>query len=176
MYKPEPHKPKNRVNEAIRFVDEVRVVGERGEQHGIMPIKEALDFARKMDLDLIEIAPKAQPPVCKVIEWGKFQYSETKKREGSKKNQKQTKLKGIRFRPSTGAGDLKFKAEQAVKFLSKNNKVKIQVVLRGREKAFAEQAKNQLKEFIDKIDFPVKIEQDIKPQGNGFNVIIAPDK
>lgn len=176
IYKPQPQKPKNRVNEAIRFVDEVRVVGERGEQHGIMEIKQAIKFARDMELDLVEIAPKAQPPVCKIINWGKFQYLETKKKDENNKKQKKTKLKGVRFRPNTGEGDLDFKAEQAKKFLAKNNKVKIQMVLRGREKAFTEQAKKQLREFIDKIDFPVKIEQDVKPQGNGFNVIIAPDK
>lgn len=125
-------------------------------------------------MDLVEIAPKAEPPVCRIIDWGKFQYLETKRKDEGKKTQKKTKLKGIRFRPSTGIGDLTFKAEQAKKFLTKNNKVKIQVVLKGREKAFSEQAKKQLKEFIDKIDFPVKIEQDIKPQGNGFNAIVAP--
>jgi len=131
-------------------------------------------LARSQDLDLVEIAPKAKPPVCKLINWGKFQYLKTKEKDESKKNQKKTRLKGVRFRPSTGDGDLSFKADQAKKFLSKNNKVKVQVVLRGREKAFAEQAKKRLKEFIDKIDFPVKIEQDVKQQGNGFNIIIAP--
>jgi len=161
------------VNEAIH-IPTVRVVGERGEQHGIMAIRDALILARSQDLDLVEIAPKAEPPVCKIIDWGKFQYMETKKKYENKKTQKKTKLKGIRFRPSTGDGDLTFKAEQAKKFLTKENKIKIQVVLRGREKAFAEQAKKRLKEFIDKIDFPVKIEQDIRQQGNGFNVIIAP--
>ncbi|MCK5081241.1 MAG: translation initiation factor IF-3 [Candidatus Moranbacteria bacterium] len=163
------------MNESIH-APTVRVVGERGEQHGILEIRDALILARSQGLDLVEIAPKAEPPVCKIIDWGKFQYLQTKKKDGSKKTQKKTKLKGVRFRPSTGEGDLKFKAEQAKKFLSKNNKIKIQVILRGREKAFSDQAKNRLKEFIDKIDFPVKIEQDIRQQGNGFNVIIAPEK
>jgi translation initiation factor IF-3 len=135
-----------------------------------------LQLAREFDLDLVEIAPKAEPPVCKLIDWGKFQYLETKKKYENSKKQKKTKLKGIRFRPNTGEGDLEFKAEQAKKFLAKKNKVKVQIVLRGREKAFSEQAKAQIKEFIDKIDFPVKIEQDVKFQGNGFNVIIAPEK
>jgi translation initiation factor IF-3 len=138
--------------------------------------KDALNLARDVGLDLVEIAPKANPPVCKLIDWGKFQYLETKKKYENKKKQKKTKLKGIRFRPNTGDGDLTFKAEQATKFLKKKNKVKVQVILRGRERAFSEQSKSQLKEFIDKIDFPVKIEQDIKFQGNGFNVIIAPEK
>lgn len=151
------------------------MVGEQGEQHGVLPIKEALNLAQESGLDLVEIAPKAEPPVCKIIDWGKFQYLQTKKQDENKKKQKKTKLKGIRFRPSTGEGDLNFKLDQAKKFLDKNNKVKIQVILRGRERAFSDQAKTQLKEFIDKIDFPVKIEQDVKPQGNGFNVIIAPE-
>jgi len=162
------------VNHAIK-AQTVRVVGERGEQHGVLPIKEALALAQESGLDLVEIAPKAEPPVCKIIDWGKFQYMQTKKQDENKKKQKKTKLKGIRFRPSTGEGDLDFKLTQAKKFLAKDNKVKIQVVLRGRERAFSDQAKTQLKEFIDKIDFPVKIEQDVKPQGNGFNVIIAPE-
>ncbi len=163
------------MNEAIK-AEEVRVIGDRGEQHGVLSLKEALILAKSLEIDLIEIVPNATPPVCKLIDWGKFQYLETKKKDDNKKNQKKTKLKGIRFRPNTGEGDLLFKAEQAKKFLKLNNKVKIQIVLRGREKSFSEQAKVQLKEFIDKIDFPVKIEQDIKYQGNNFNVIITPEK
>lgn len=154
----------------------MRVIDEFGEQIGIIETAEALKTAQERGLDLVEISPKVNPPVCKIIDWGKYQYIQSKKKNENKKGQKKTEVKGIRFRPSTGEGDLEFKANQAKKFLEKGHKVKIQVILRGREKAFIEQAKEQIKGFIDKIEFPVKIEQEVKQQGNLLHMLISPDK
>lgn len=157
-------------------ISPVRVIDEFGEQIGVIETSEALRIAQERGLDLVEISPKTNPPVCKIIDWGKYQYIQSKKKNENKKGQKKTEVKGIRFRPSTGEGDLDFKAKQAKKFLEKGHKVKIQVILRGREKAFIEQAKEQIKGFIDKIEFPVKIEQEVKQQGNLLHMLISPDK
>ncbi len=157
-------------------ISPVRVIDEFGEQIGVIETPEALRIAQERGLDLVEISPKTNPPVCKIIDWGKYQYIQSKKKNENKKGQKKTEVKGIRFRPSTGEGDLDFKAKQAKKFLEKGHKVKIQVILRGREKAFIEQAKEQIKGFIDKIEFPVKIEQEVKQQGNLLHMLISPDK
>ncbi len=164
---------RTRVNEMIK-TSPIRLIDENGEQAGVTDIHKALEMARQVSLDLVEIAPNAQPPVCKIIDWGKFQYQESKKAQGTKTKQKKTVIKGIRIRPSTGNNDLNFKVEQAKKFLLKGNKVKVEIILRGREKAFNYQSREKLVTFIDKIDFPIKIEQDVKKQFNGFNVLLAP--
>jgi translation initiation factor IF-3 len=156
-------------------ISPVRVIDEYGEQAGVMETSKALEMAKERGLDLVEISPKTRPPVCKIIDWGKYQYIQAKKKSENRKSQKKVEVKGVRFRPGTGEGDLEFKLKQAEKFLGKGNKVKIQVILKGREKAHSDIAKAQLKEFIDKINFPVKIEQEAKQQGNGFNVLIAPN-
>ena len=102
------------------------------------------------------------------------QYQEAKKLQNSKTKQKKTEIKGVRIRPSTGENDLDFKANQAIKFLTKGSKVKVEIILRGREKAFMNQSRGKLVKFVDKIDFPIKIEQDAKRQFNGFNMLLAP--
>lgn len=152
------------------------MIGEKGEQIGVIETAEALKMAKEQELDLVEISPKANPPVCKLIDWGKFQYLQAKKENDNKKKQKKTEVKGVRIRPSTGENDLNFKKNQAEKFLRKGNKVKIQIILRGREKAFMDLAKQNLRDFVDKIEFPIKIEQDVTKQFNGFNVLIAPEE
>ena len=164
---------RTRVNEMIR-ISPVRLIDEKGEQLGIVETHKAFQMAQERDLDLVEIAPNARPPVCKIIDWGKFQYQEAKKLQNSKSKQKKTEVKGVRIRPSTGENDLDFKAKQAKKFLTKGSKVKVEIILRGREKAFMDQSREKLTSFVDKIDFPIKIEQDAKKQFNGFNMILAP--
>lgn len=155
-------------------VSPVRVIDEDGSQLGVLETSEALRIAKEKELDLVEVAPNVRPPVCKIIDWGKFQYQQAKKEQSSRTKQKKTEIKGIRIRPSTGNNDLLFKAQQAEKFLRKGNKVKVEIILRGREKAFLGQARGNLKSFVDKIQFSYKIEQDISRQFNGFNIIIAP--
>lgn len=154
-------------------ISPVRLIDDQGEQVGIVETREALTLAQSKDLDLVEIAPTAKPPVCKIIDWGKFQYQEAKKKQEASAKQKKIEIKGIRFRPSTDENDLNFKLKQAEKFLKKGNKVKVEIVLRGREKAFAGLSREKLQKFIDKIEIPIKIEQGIKRQFNGFNVLIS---
>jgi len=151
------------------------LIDEKGQQVGIIDTFKARKMAQEKGLDLVEISPSARPPVCKIIDWGKFQYQQSKKLQQSKAKQKKTDIKGVRIRLATGENDLIFKANQAKKFLKAGNKVKAEIILRGREKAFAQQSKEKLEQFIDKIDFPYRIEQDAKRQFNGFNIIIAPN-
>ncbi len=157
-------------------VTPVRLIDDTGEQVGIVETREALALAQSKDLDLVEISPTAKPPVCKIIDWGKFQYQEAKKQQEASAKQKKIEIKGIRFRPSTDRNDLNFKLKQTHKFLSKGSKVKVEIVLRGREKAFADLSRKKLQAFIDKIEIPIKIEQGIKRQFNGFNVLISSNK
>lgn len=154
-------------------VSPIRLIDEIGTQVGIIETSKALTLAQSKGLDLVEISPTAEPPVCKIIDWGKFQYQEAKKLQEAKAKQKKIEIKGIRFRPATDEGDLSFKLKQAEKFLSKGSKVKVEIVLRGREKAFANQSREKLQKFIDKIEIPIKIEQGIRRQFNGFNVLIS---
>ncbi|HHX58936.1 MAG TPA: translation initiation factor IF-3 [Candidatus Moranbacteria bacterium] len=155
-------------------VSPVRLIDEFGEQVGIVETSEALRRANEAGLDLVEISPKAQPPVCKIIDWGKYQYQQSKKQQDNKLKQKKVEVKGIRIRMATDKGDLAVKLNQAEKFLQKGNKLKIEVILRGREKAFSDQAKQKLEEFVDKIKIPIKIEQRLQKQFNGFNILVAP--
>jgi translation initiation factor IF-3 len=163
---------KNRINEMIR-VSPIRLIDERGEQLGIIETSKALQMAKEKELALVEVSPHAKPPVCKIIDWGKYQYLESKKDKKQRQKQKKVEIKGVRIRPSTGENDLNFKIKKTEEFLTKGKKVKIEIILRGREKAFMGQARGTLQEFVDKINFPIKIEQDIKKQFNGFNIVVS---
>ncbi len=157
-------------------ISPVRLIDEKGEQIGIIETPNALQMAKAKELDLIEINPNSRPPVCKILDWGKYQYLQAKKEKKNKQQQKRTEVKGVRIRPSTGENDLNFKLKQVDKFLSRGNKVKIEIILRGRENAFRENAKERLRAFVDKIENTYKIDQDIQKQFNGFNMVISPEK
>lgn len=161
------------MNEQIR-VPQIRVIGENGNQLGIMTPFEALQIARERELDLVEIAPIAQPPVCRIMNYGKFQYQQSKQEQISKSKQKKTEIKGIRIGVRTDDHDLEFKRNQAEKFLSKGNKVKVEIVLRGREKAHQNLARTNLENFIKSVSVPYKLEQEIKRFPGGFNAIVIP--
>ncbi len=163
---------KTRTNQMIN-VSKVRLINQMGEQVGIVDTKEALRMAQEVGLDLVEISPKADPPVCKIIDWGKYQYQQAKKKQDNKGNQKKVEIKGVRIRPNTGEGDINFKLKQVIKFLKKGDKVKVEIILRGREKMFMNDSKEKLEKFVDKIDFPFKIEQSAQKHFNGFNMIIS---
>lgn len=125
-------------------------------------------------LDLVEVSPKAQPPVCRIMDYGKHLYQQSKQLRLAKAKQKKVELKGIRLGLRTDTHDLEFKKNQAEKFLRQGDKVKIDIVLRGREKAHQDLAKENLGKFILLITVPYKIEDPIKRFPGGFNVIIAP--
>lgn len=141
-----------------------------------MPPFEALRMAREQELDLVEIAPMANPPVCKIMDYGKYQYQQSKQDRLNKAKQKKVEVKGIRFGIRTDEHDLEFKKSQAEKFLKKGDKVKIEIQLRGREKAHQDLARQNLEKFVKSITEPHKTEQEIKRYPGGFNVIIAPQQ
>ena len=133
-----------RVNEQIR-VREIRLIDDEGEQKGIVPTIEALRMAKDRDLDLVEVSPNANPPVCKILDFGKYKFEQEKKLRDSKKNQKVLKLKEIRMQPKIGAGDLDTKAKHVQEFLNEGDKVKVTIRFRGRELAHTELGYDVLK-------------------------------
>ena len=134
-----------RINEQIR-VREIRLIDDKGEQKGIVPIIEALKMARERDLDLVEVSPTANPPVCKILDFGKYRFEQEKRLRDSMKNQKVLKLKEIRMQPKIGPGDLDTKAKHVQEFLDEGNKVKVTIRFRGRELAHTELGFDVLKE------------------------------
>ena len=134
-----------RVNEQIR-VREIRLIDDEGEQKGIVPTIEARRMAKERDLDLVEVSPNANPPVCKILDFGKYRFEQEKKLRDSKKNQKVLKLKEIRMQPKIGAGDLDTKAKHVQEFLNEGDKVKVTIGFRGRELAHTELGYDVLKE------------------------------
>ncbi len=135
---------------------------------------EALDLARSRELDLVEVNPKARPSVCRILDFGKYQYQKAKEARVAKTKQKKIETKGIRIGIRTDEHDLAFKKNQAEKFLRQGDKIKVEILLRGREKAYQNLARSALSDFIKKIETPYKIEEEIKRFPGGFNVIIAP--
>ena len=151
------------INEQIRD-KEIRLIGEDGEQLGIMSAKDALKLAREAELDLVKIAPNAKPPVCKIIDYGKYRYELARKEKEAKKKQKTVEIKEIRLSPNIESNDLNTKVNMARKFIAKGDKVKITLRFRGRELAHVEQSKVILDNFAEKlaeiavIDKPAKFE------------------
>lgn len=133
-------------------------------------------MAKEKGLDLIEIAPNVRPPVCKIMDFGKYQYQKSKKEKEQKSKQKKIEVKGIRISMRTGQHDLSFKAKQAQKFLEKGNKVRVEMILKGREKSLFNLAKEKLNQFIELIQVETKIEQKIKKQPRGFSVVIGKEQ
>ncbi|MCX6765786.1 MAG: translation initiation factor IF-3 [Candidatus Moranbacteria bacterium] len=172
--KPKPISPQHRANERIRAW-KVLVIDETGKNLGEMDTQEALALARERELDLVEVFPKADPPVCRLMDFGKFQYQQSKQDRLAKAKQKKVELKGIRIGLRTDEHDLTFKRNQAEKFLNKGSKIKIEILLRGREKAHPNLARESLLKFIKQIQTPHRIEEEIKRFPEGFNTIIAPE-
>ena len=163
-----------RVNERIK-VPQVRVINEQGEMVGIMLTSEALAAARAEGKDLIEISPKADPPVVKILSYDKYRYQLEKAESAKRKNQKRVEVKGIRLSVRIGQHDLDFKANQALKFLGQGNKVKIELFLRGRERANVGYAFEVLEKFLQTLPADKRlVEQPPKKLGNLIPAIITP--
>ncbi len=137
---------------------------------------EALKIARQRGLDLIEIVPKASPPVCKIMDFGKYRYEQTKKDKLQRKHQQITQVKELRFHPNTDVHDFEFKVRHARKFLEEGHKVKATVVFKGREITYTEQGEELLKRLEEKLSDLAKIEQVAKLEGKNMGMIFAPDK
>ena len=164
-----------RMNERIR-AREIRVIGEDGEQFGILTVNEALALAAEKNLDLVEISPNATPPVCKIMDYGKFKYEKTKKEKENKKKQKNVVIKEIRIKPHIDEHDKETKISQIKKFIEKEYKVKISLRLSGREKLHAESAVKILDEFADSFEETAIVEKKYgKEQVQKF-VMLSPKK
>ena len=162
-----------RINEQIR-VREVRLIDDEGEQKGIVPTAEALKMAKERELDLVEVAPTANPPGCKILAYGKYRFEQEKKLRDSKKNQKLLKLKEIRMQPKIGAGDLDFKSKHVQEFLAEGNKVKVTVRFRGRELAHTELGLDVLNEVLKRLGDDYVVEKQPSMEGRFMSMVLNP--
>ena len=152
---------------------EVRVIGQDGEQIGIMSPKEAMKLAQEAELDLVKIAPKAQPPVCKIVDYGKYRYELARKEKDAKKKQKTVEVKEVRLSPNIDTNDLNTKVNSAKKFISKGNKVKVTLRFRGREMAHMQQSKHILDDFAELLADVASIEKPAKLEGRSISMVLT---
>ena len=160
------------INEQIRD-KEVRLIGENGELIGIMSAKEAYKLAQEAELDLVKIAPTAKPPVCKIIDYGKYKYELARKEKEAKKKQKVIEIKEVRLSPNIEDNDLNTKVSAARKFLEKGNKVKVTLRFRGREMAHMASSKHILDDFAKMLEEVAVVEKPAKVEGRSMTLVLA---
>lgn len=170
-----PEKDKVRVNRAIR-VPEVRVVNEEGQQLGVMPTDAARDIASRVGLDLVEISPNGTPPVCKIMDYGRYKYELKKKAATAKRSQHQSQLKEIKLRPQIDEHDLAFKLRAAERFLIEGDKVKATVTFRGREIMHQQVGRDLLDRVVKRLAEIAKAESSPHMEGRMLSLIVAPDR
>lgn len=163
------------INEQIRD-REVRLIGENGQQLGIMSAKEAMKLAQEAELDLVKIAPTAKPPVCKIIDYGKYRYELARKEKEARKKQKVVELKEVRLSPNIDANDLNTKINAARKFITKGNKVKITLRFRGREMAHMQSSKHILDDIAKELEEVAVVEKAPKVEGRAISMVLAEKK
>ena len=173
---PPPSTNEPRINDRIR-AREVRLVGPEGEQIGIKPLPEALNYARALDLDLVEVADKANPPVCRVMDYGKFKYEAAQKAKESRRKSTNVVIKEMKYRPKIGGGDFGTKTRKVEQFLDEGHKVKITIMFRGREVAHPELGRKILDQVADAVEHTGKVEVYPKLDGpRNMIMVLAPDK
>ena len=160
------------INQQIRD-REVRVISEAGEQLGIMSAREAMKLAEEAQLDLVKIAPKAQPPVCKIIDYGKYKYELARKEKEARKKQKTVEVKEVRLSPNIDTNDLNTKVNNAKKFLTKGNKVKVTLRFRGREMAHVQQSKHILDDVAQMLADVAVVEKPAKLEGRNMSMVLT---
>ncbi len=160
------------INEQIRD-REIRLIGSNGEQLGIMSAREAMKIAQEAELDLVKIAPTAKPPVCKIIDYGKFKYEQTRKEKEARKKQKTVEIKEVRLSPNIDTNDLNTKVNNARKFLSKGNKVKVTLRFRGREMAHVQQSRHILDDFAQTLADVATVEKPAKMEGRAMSMVLT---
>ena len=168
-------KGKARLNEQIN-VPEVRLITDDGTQLGVVPIEEALEKASEADLDLVEIAPQAEPPVCRLMDYGKHIFQENKKKQTAKKKQQQVHVKEVKFRPRTGEGDYQVKLRNLVRFLEHGDRAKVTIWFRGREMAHQEIGRRILDRVENDLNELAKVEQYPRMEGRQMVMMLAPRK
>ena len=160
------------INEQIRD-KEIRLIGEDGEQLGIMSTREAMKLAAEAELDLVKIAPTAKPPVCKIIDYGKYKYELTRKEKEAKKKQKTVDVKEVRLSPNIDTNDLNTKVNNAKKFIQKGNKVKVTLRFRGREMAHMQTSKHILDDFADMLKDIAVVEKPTKLEVRSISMVLT---
>ena len=160
------------INEQIRD-REVRLIGEDGQLVGIMSSREAYKMAQDAGLDLVKIAPKAQPPVCKIVDYGKYRYEQARKEKEAKKKQKTIDVKEVRLSPNIETNDLNTKVNNAKKFISKGNKVKVTLRFRGREMAHIESSKHILSDFAERLSDVAVVDKAPKMEGRSMMMFLT---
>jgi translation initiation factor IF-3 len=161
------------INQRIR-AREVRVIDPDAEQIGIIPTKEALAAAADAGLDLVEVSPNAKPPVCKIMDYGRYRYEQTKKKQEAKKKQSTFQLKEIKVRPKTGEHDLQVKIAHIKKFIGNKDKVKVSVIFRGREITLSELGRTVLQRIIEETEEVAMVEQNPKFEGRILVMVLSP--
>jgi translation initiation factor IF-3 len=162
-----------RINQHIR-VPEVRLIGPDGQQIGVMPTKEALAYAAEAHLDLVEVAPQASPPVCRIMDYGKFKYQQSKKQQEARRRATTIQVKEVKVRPKIEVHDMGFKLRNARRFLEDGDKVKISVIFRGREIAHTDRGFRILAQMAEALAEVGNVEQNPKLEGRNLSMIVAP--
>ncbi len=165
----------HRINDRIR-AREIRLIGPDGDQLGIKPVPDALRMARGLDLDLVEVAPQANPPVCRIMDYGKFRYEEAQKAKESRKKQTNVTVKEVKFRPKIGRGDFDTKVRKLNEFIHDGHKVKVTLQFRGREMAHPELGTKILDSVLDVVGDIVKVESQARLEGRNMSMVLSPDR
>ena len=160
------------INEQIRC-KEVRVIGEEGQQLGVMATRDALNMAKDAGVDLVMVSPSANPPVCRLVDYGKFKYEQLRKEKEAKKKQKTVEVKEVRLSPNIDVNDLNTKCNAARKFIEKGNKVKVSLRFRGREMAHIDSTKHILEDFAEKLSDIAVIEKAPKMEGRSMMMFLT---
>ncbi|MBI4383822.1 MAG: translation initiation factor IF-3 [Nitrospinae bacterium] len=161
------------MNNMIR-VKEVNVIGANGEPLGVFPIYQALSLAQETNLDLVEVAPTANPPVCRIMDYGKFKYKQSKREHEARKNQKVVHVKEVKFRPNTDQHDFEFKIKHVQRFLEAGDKAKVQIFFKGREILHREHGEKVLQRIVEATEEYGMIEQTPKQEGRALVMVLAP--
>src|SRR2546423_9578512 len=170
-----PAQPQDRINDAIR-ASQVRLIGENGEQLGIKPTREALEYAFSKNLDLVEVAAQADPPVAKVMDWGKYRYEQEQKAKLARKHQTQINVKEIKLRPKIGLHDYNTKKAHVERFLNQRAKVKVTIMFRGRETTHPERGRDLLMRLAEGVQENGQIESQPLLDGRNMVMVLAPTK
>jgi translation initiation factor IF-3 len=168
-----PERDQTRLNERIR-VPEVRLIGSDGEQVGVIPTEQALERARTEDLDLVEVAPDAKPPVARLLDYSKYKYEQEQKAKAARKHQQQVNVREIKLRPKIADHDYETKKGHVERFLRGRNKVKVTIMFRGREQAHPERGRALLQRLFDDVEELATIESEPEQEGRNMSMVLAP--
>jgi translation initiation factor IF-3 len=170
-----PERDTTRINERIR-IPQVRLIDENGEQVGVMPTEQALSIAQERDLDLVEVAPEARPPVCRILDYSKYKYEQAQKAKQARKHQQQITVREIKFRPKIAEHDYATKKAHVERFLKHKDKVKITIMFRGREVTHPERGERLLKRLAEELEELAIVEQRPLAEGRNMTMLLGPSK